>query len=368
MSEAFVEIDHGAVYRCEAGSPYQVAVTSRCVKTAEGELVCSFVLRASLEANEGVVALSRSRDGGRTWTAPEAVWPDLADTCQLVCSISAAPDGRLLLWGMRTPIDAPGESVWCEETQGLKQNDLVWSESVDGGRSWRRPAAIPMPEAGSAEAPGAMCVTRSGVMLGPYAPYNTFDPNLKVDREQVIVVRSADGGESWHHASMLRFAEAGSGAAEAWVVELADGRLLGTSWHMNMVDRKNYPNGYALSHDGGLTWTPTRSTGTKGHTTVLTPLPDGRALFGCVVRDDRVGISLAVVSPTEEDFGIQSQQMIFEAPRATQSGGNPQHDQWKDFCFGEPSLTLVDAETLLVTYWSIEPAFRGVRSMRFRMR
>jgi hypothetical protein len=53
-----------------------------------------------------------------------------------------------------------------------------------------------MPVSGSAEAPGTMCILNSGRWIAPYSPYNTFDPNLKVDRNQVIVMYSDDRGRT----------------------------------------------------------------------------------------------------------------------------------------------------------------------------
>src|SRR5690606_23001744 len=102
-----------------------------------------------------------------------------------------------------------------------------------------------------------------------------------------------------YHA-MLRFEQVESGGAEAWVIELADGRLLGTSWHIDHTPaQQRFANAYALSLDQGQSWTPTRSTGLFGNTTFLAPLDDGSALFGFVQRgSDLAGISIAKVRPT----------------------------------------------------------------------
>jgi hypothetical protein len=78
---------------------------------------------------------------------------------------------------------------------------------------------------------------------------------------------------------MLRFPQPDAGGAEAWVIQLTDGRLLGTSWHLDHRGETEYPNAYALSLDEGKTWLPTRSTGIKGQSTALAALPGGRALF-----------------------------------------------------------------------------------------
>src|SRR5262249_47604376 len=148
---------------------------------------------------------------------------------------------------------------------------------TDGGRTWPDPTGFPVPLPGAAEAPGALCVTRGGVWIAPYSPYNTFDPAVKVTRNQVIVVRSEDRGRTWSHDLMLQFEDTASSGAEAWCVELADGRLLGVAWHMHPGG--DYPNPYALSRDAGRTWSPARSTGIRGQSTALAALPDGRALF-----------------------------------------------------------------------------------------
>ncbi|MCX6624220.1 MAG: sialidase family protein, partial [Acidobacteria bacterium] len=153
------------------------------------------------------------------------MWPQLASKLSLFGSISRSTSGELFFYGIATPIDTPGESFWSDETQGLKQNSLFWAVSLDEGRTWTDPAMIPLGYAGSAEAPGPLCVTREGAWLGCYAPYNTFDPSVKVERDRLLLVRSEDRGRSWQSQVMTRFEDPASGGAEAWVVELAGGAL-----------------------------------------------------------------------------------------------------------------------------------------------
>jgi len=370
MGLCFEQITCGQIYKCERNSRFPVAVMPRCVMTGEGQMLCSFSLIPALGINGFVPVLTRSTDSGENWSKPEPVWPSLQEEYSIYASVSAAPDGRLFLYGARTQIDLPGESDWCDQTHGIKQNELIWAASTDGGQTWTDPAVIPMPIPGSAEAPGVMCVTRKGTWLAPYSPYNTFDPALTVQRNQVITMRSTDGGQTWFHSAMLVFEQVDSGGAEAWVVELADGRLLGTSWHIDHSGREqDFPNAYALSLDEGRTWLPTRSTGLYANTTVLAPMRDGRAIFGYVQRSkDSAGIGLAVVRPTESDFGIQANQMIFAAETATQSGQVAEDNEWVDFSFGEPSITIMPDNTVLVAYWCIEPDFQGIKYIRLRFK
>src|SRR5262249_16828264 len=159
-------------------------------------------------------------------------------------------------YGTLTPVDDPTTSWWDGERQALLDNDLVWARSRDGGRRWTRPQTIPMPIPGSAEAPGPLTTTSGGRWIGVYAPYNTFDPSVGVDRSQIVAVMSDDEGRTWNSTSMLRFANADAGGAESWVVELSDGRLVGTAWSMSLTTGEDAPIPFGISYDGGSTWTP----------------------------------------------------------------------------------------------------------------
>ncbi len=364
----FTKLAEGFVSQREAAGPTAVAAMSRCALTRDGGIVCSYIVQSKLGVNDFKPMISRSQDGGLTWVEQGFIWPHLHERFSSSCAISRAPNGDLHAYGKRTLIDRPGESAWSDATQGLKQNELYWARSTDDGRSWSEPKVIPMPIAGSAEAPGAMTITRSGRWLCCYAPYNTFDPKLKVDRSQVVCLRSDDEGKSWKHNSMIRFDSPDSTGAESWVIELSDGRLLGTTWHLNQKDSTDHPNAYAISTDGGETWKPTRSTGILGQSTALAALPDGRALFIYNQRKHgEVGVYLAVVKPDESDFGVQANEIIWSAETRTQSGTSGGHTQWTDFSFGEPSVTLLPDNTLLATLWCIQPSGQGIRFVKLKI-
>src|SRR6185295_8368406 len=178
----FVPIREGFVSQQSAAHPERpLAVGTRTAVTSSGEVLCSYMRTAKLGSNDFVPVISRSRDLGETWQDERPIWPHLADRWSIFASVSRDPQGKLYLYGQRTPIGTPGEPMWSDATQGLKANELIWSASTDGGRSWPDPQVIPIPIPGSAEAPGAMCVLQSGRLAVCYAPYPTFDPAIKVD-------------------------------------------------------------------------------------------------------------------------------------------------------------------------------------------
>ncbi len=274
----------------------------------------------------------------------------------------------MFLFGTITPIDRPGEPFWSEENKGLKANQLFWAHSRDNGRTWTSPRAFALPYPGAAEAPGPLLVTRAGRWIAPYSPYNLMDSSAAVDCGRVITVLSDDRGASWRASTMIRFAEPDSVGAEAWVTELSDGRILGTTWHADLSNQKRvFPNRYAISKDGGETWSRTRSTGIIANTTALNTLPDGKALFITVRRRDDAGIWLSVVRPSEEDFGVLCDQSVWSADQATRSGAQASHANWTDYGFGEPCATILPDGSLFMVFWYLDGASAGVRYLKFSM-
>jgi len=363
----FEIVAEGFVSRRPETGPTSFAGGARCAWTPRGDLVCTFMVQSQLGVNDFKPMLARSADGGITWREPGFIWPDLVASYSIFGSIGRGSDGELLFFGARYPIDQPGEPNWCEATQGLKQNELIWASSADGGTSWSDPRPIPMPFPGSAEQTSPISVARDGAWHACYSPYNTFDPRVKPERNQVVLLTSHDRGRTWRHTAMLRWSDPLSTAAEAWVVELADGRLLGTCWNLNQRDGSDLPNAYAVSADGGMTWSPTRSTGILGQSTGLCPLPDGRALFIYNQRKHgELGVWLAAVRPTAADFGIEWNHILWRA--ATPGTGTSGHSDWTNFAFGEPSITLLSDGSLLAVWWCAGENGRGIRYCKLRGR
>ena len=366
--EQFETLNEGWVVRQDPSGPAPCAVGPRCAVARSGQVVCTYMVQSRLGCNDFRPMTARSADGGATWRDVRPMWPDLAGGWSIFGSLSRAPRGDLFFFGTRTRIDTPGEPFWSDEAQGMKQNEPLWSRSSDDGMTWADPELIPMPIPGAAEAAGPMCVTEGGRWLCCYSPCNAFDPYSQVDRGQVIVLWSDDQGESWEHTSMLRFAEPDSGAAEAWVVELSDGRLLGACWHVDLSGQRDYPNACAISQDSGATWGEVISTGIIGQSIGLAALPDGRALMIYNQRKHgEAGVYLALARPTRGDFGMEADEIIWRAATATQSGTSGDLAEWTDFSFGEPSITPLPDGTLLAALWVAQPDGAGIWCVRLRV-
>ncbi len=359
-------IDEGFVSKRRPDEAAPVASGPRLALKGDGELLCTFMVQSALGVNDFVPILYSSSDDGSTWHDEGQIWPHLSAAYSLFGSISSPGPGDFFFYGAATPIDEQGELFWFDESQTMKPNKLFTARSSDG-REWSDPDFIELPAAGAAEAPGALCVTRSGRWVACFALENTPDPNITVDRRRIIAILSDDEGATWQHSEMHCFEQEHSGGAEAWAIELSDGRLLGTSWHIDHSDQCDHPDAWSLSHDGGQTWTPTRSTGIMGQSTALAALSDGRALFVYNQRKHgEVGVWLAVVRPTDTDFGVESNEVVWRAQTATQGATSGQHSEWRDFSFGEPSIAVLPNGKLLVVFWCMQPDGQGIRFVKLR--
>ena len=372
----FDVIDEGWIVRRDRSEGAGRAGGARCVVTRGGQVICVFIASSGMGRNDFKPMLTRSDDGGATWSEAVPLWPHLTDDWSILAPIAGGPDGELLVFGSRCRIDSPGELFWNEATQGLKANELIWSRSIDQGGTWLDPQVIPMPtpdppgppgSPGAAEAPNPMCVTRQGRYVACYSPYGTFDPDLVVDRSVFVVVYSDDRGATWRHGRMMRFAEPNSGTAMGAVAQLADGRIIGSGWHMHLQDERDHPTPYAISADGEH-WQAHRSTGIMGQSVSLTPLPDGGVLMPYNQRrHGQPGVWMALARPTATDFGVAADSIVWQAPTATRTGTSGDHSQWTDFAFGSPAVALLGDDKLLVTFWVELPASQGVRYVRLKL-
>jgi len=362
----FKIVDEGFVYLAEENSDHLVACGPRCVVTSSGEIICSFMVQSGLGINDFKPVTVRSKNGSE-WGKPYFLWKEKLEKYSIFGSISIGPNGKIFFFGTRTMIEKKGESFWCEKTQGLKQNEIVYAFSTDDAYTWSDLFTIPMPVPGSAEAPGPMCITKNGSWHACYSPYNTFDPDVVVEKNQVLLLTSRDCGKTWSYTSMLKFRENYAGAAEAWVIELTDGRLLGTCWKLNLRDGTDFPNAYAISYDDGRTWTPALSTGIMGQSTALCKLDNGRALF--IYNQRKIqpyGVRIAVVNPSENDFGVEVNQIVYFAEKYSTENLATSHSDWTQFNFGEPSAVVLPDKSILVVLWCIENKHSGIRYIRLK--
>jgi hypothetical protein len=148
---------------------------------------------------------------------------------------------------------------------------------------------------------------------------------------------------------------------ESKIVELADGRLLATAWAYDQQAAEDLPNQYAISTDGGATWTEPCSTGLSGQTLTPLALPDGRVL--CVYRRmDRPGL-WTVLSELQGNTWVNGDTgPIWGADTAgLTSQTTNMAANFNVLRFGAPCCSLLPDGSVLGAFWCYEDCVSNVR-------
>ena len=239
--------------------------------------------------------IMRSRDRGRSWSAPE-IAPDFGWQGVECAGLTALPDGRVLLnqWRFRwhplsaacgrpdrdtltfpaalaRHLDLSGELAG---TGGAAPERLMpWARdggtawvhlSDDGGASW--PIQVPIataPFVGGYGMRGAVRLPDGRLML-PLCDIPAY--------ERVFVVHSADRGASWS-APVLAAALRGRLFEEPCALVLPSGRIL-----MLLRENRSRRLWQVVSDDGGWSWSRPVATPIDGYPAHLLLLPDRRIL------------------------------------------------------------------------------------------
>ena len=215
-------------------------------RMSDGSLICTFVTGGETEPrNENYVALCKSRDGGKTWSAP--VKAMCHGSRGLTCTeVTAVPEHPMM--------------CFCTYTKesGFREAQSFRSYTYDNGETWSEPISF---ECGlNGVVFSRMSVLSDGSWFFPIAWMSTrgnFDWEGKETPENEWPFYSGcavspDKGETWYRYGNIT---EGNGLVEPTAIELDNG-------HIFMLMRSmTVPELFAShSYDYGKTWTkPERS-------------------------------------------------------------------------------------------------------------
>jgi hypothetical protein len=328
----------------------------------DGNLACTYAVSSYVGANDFVLHIAYSKDSGTTWTEGKPIWPEFIGKKSIFASIRTTADGRVSLAGKWFAIDKPGESFWSDEAGGMKENQLIFSISKDG-YSFPTPIAIDLPYYASAEQPGGMQVDADGTMTMIYAPYPTIEKKAPVNTNQMVMMRSADGGKSFTPSTFGPF-EGNGTYAESWLVRLTDGRLLASSW---LISDQLNTDVYFLSEDNGKTFKGPLEMDFKGQTTSLTPYLDNTVLIPYNQRKTgTIGVWLSIAKPDATGFHMIANEPVWQAEIATRNNTSGDFSEWTDYSFGEPNVTILPDGTFLLVLWYQQMGGTGIRYIHLR--
>jgi sialidase-1 len=299
-------------------------------RVASGEIVAVFnEERFPFHHDSGQTLLTRSPDGGRTWSAPEVVLPWTATTGNWDCGFCELADGTWLVnmtitgffkrgvkpegvsWSAHPVTPEWGDWTWAYKTQGWLGTVVVKSE--DRGKSWSDPIPVnvrPLKHGGCRL--GCWQLPSGSILMGLYGRIHGYEEEGEGESTRSALMRSDDGGDNWEYFSTLAYDPASIiDYEEPGLVRLKDGRLVCfLRTHVNPSgDARNMV--MVVSEDDGFSWTPPKWTNIWGYPPELIPLVDGRYLMIYGYRRPPYGVR-GIVSPDGVTWDVKNEFVICE--------------------------------------------------------
>lgn len=361
-------LDTGLIYRNPKPHVHSIhAYFPSVVHLSNGDLLCSLVLGEAFEAPNCRTFISRSTDNGDTWHLEGPIYPGPAAGIKSdACRLTALGDGRVVAFMIRADrTDHPDEGLTNPQTLGFVPTETLTLWSDDFGHTWSEPRPLVPPLVGpSFELCCPIVPLRDGRWLLPTSTWPGWDGDCPNGVKMVAFV-SHDGGQSWpQHMDVMADPEQRVIYWESKIIEVDSaevGRLLAVAWAYDRIAGRDLPNQYALSSDGGRSWSTPRSTGLQGQTLTPLVLADGRIL--CIYRrTDRPGLwaNLShlegeewVNDEAEPLWGAQAQGLIGSSTNMSEN--------FQVLRFGAPSAILLPNGTVFVAFWCYEDCVSVIR-------
>ncbi|NDV00250.1 sialidase family protein [Pseudoroseicyclus tamaricis] len=331
------------------------------VSLGGGELLAMFSIGQAFDAADMRSHTCRSRDGGRTWSAPVPMHGGTALESESFKPVRL-PDGRLLATGyvferpdMVTPIVDPA-------TRRILPLVTKAAWSSDDGATW----SVPRPFDADAplELSGPALVTSDGRLLAAGAPFH-----LGTEGHEGWLIESRDGGGSWQRLSVFYRSPGGRVAPwECRLAELGPGRIAVLFWAYDTAADRNLDNHLVLSEDGGQSFGPALATGIMGQASNLMPLnltPPGESEILTIHchRAPPVSLTLRRLALTGE---VREEADIFTAEAMGAATGNISA-QFGSLKFGQPSLTRLSQTEALAAWWQVEDCQHVIKGARIEL-
>ena len=238
------------------------------------------------------------------------------------------------------------------------------------GRSlvWEEPWWLEAPLAGPFEICSPVFLGADGSWLWPTSTWKAWSgqaPNGML----AILLRSHDEGRSWPEWNAVMDGRAREVIHwEIKLVLLRDGRLLALSWTHDAKTAADLPIHYAISDDGGRTFSAPRTTGLMGQTCTPAVLADGRVL--CVYRRrDETGLWAQLAEVGDDGWRNGAAQVLWGGSSylGTNDGNSTMQQMMSTLRFGLPAVQLLDANTAFVAFWCVEDAVSAIRYFRINV-
>jgi sialidase-1 len=332
------------------------------VQLQSGELVMLFCIGQAFDAADTRVFVSRSRDDGKTWSAPVRLndherSPEESESYKpLLLS-----DGTLIAAGYAFVRPTPLTPVVDEKTMTLLKLVNKVSRSTDGGRTWSVPEYIDI-EGEPLELSGPCIELQSGRIIGATTPFH-----LGKTGHTGWIIASDDAGRTWR--KMSEFYEAPGGNVSTWecrLAELSPGRVAVIFWAYDNAAGKNLNNFLVLSNDGGETFEAARDTGIHGQASNLMPLGGDKILTIHAHREAPTGLVVRRVDISGGGFKVEEELDLFKDEGMASNSADIKK-QFGSLKFGQPSLLKLQSGEIFAACWAFENSQHVIKGYRLAL-
>lgn len=359
------EIESGLVYRnpmphVKSKHAYFPSV----VFSGNGEMLASFVIGEAFEAVNLNTNIAHSSDMGKNWDNPKPLLPQDAKQLSSNCGRLSIVSGRdLVSMVVRSHRELyPEAGLANPETLGFVPTDLLLIRSYDNGYTWTTPEIVVPPiEGPSFEACSRIVALKDGRWIWPtstWRAWNGYSPNGM----KMIALVSHDKGETW--PEYMDIMDGNTDNIIFWegkVLELSNGILLAVSWAYNEKQGRDMPNHFAISKNGGKSWSVPDSTGIWGQTMAIIELQDNH-LLTIYRRIDRPGLWMGISQlrknrwSNKYDFCLWGKQNVNLSNRS----GKIVQD-FNELKFGAPDITILPDGSVYIVFWCYEQMVSNIR-------
>ena len=329
-----------------------------------GEMLASFAIGEAFEAVNLNTYIARSKDMGETWSEPESLLAQQPNNLLSNCSrITAFPNGNVVAIVVQSHReDHPGEGLANPENIGFVPTDLLLVRSEDFGYSWKLPEMIVPPLIGpSFELCSPIVALHDGRWIWPTSTWRSWE-GYSPNGMKMVAMISPDEGNTWPEYMDVMDGNADKIIYwESKIIELSNNVLLAIAWVYHEAQKKDLPNHYTISCDGGRTWMVPCSTDIRGQTMAVTALHDGR-LLSVYRRTDKPGLWVTISRldnntwVNEYEFslwGSQEKSLVHKSDSMVQD--------FNELKFGAPCITVLPDNCVYIAFWCYEKMLSNIR-------
>lgn len=337
----------------------------------DGQMVATYVLGEAFESVDMQVHLARSDDGGQTWRGEGTICPATTDRVTSTFGrIAVTPEGELVANVIRYDrTDHANQGLTNPENIGHVPTELLITRSSDAGNTWTPPHLVEPPLSGPEfEMCAPVTILRDGRWLWPTSTWRDWQGNLPNGNRMVALV-SDNEGHTWpSYLDVMHSPDNNLIFWESKIVELNDGRLLAVAWCYDERARRDRPNQYAVSDDGGATWSEPLSTGLLGQTMTPFVLDSGRIL--CAYRRmDKPGLWAAIARLDGDRWVTDALEPLWGH---THDGGitttcENMVENFNTLKFGAPSMVRCPDGSVFLAFWCYEDNVSVIRGIRLQL-